>query len=168
VTLRATDDEGASATSSAVVTVNNLAPTIDLQGMPDPVNEGDVFTLTLGNVIDPGNDTVTAYSVAWGDGAAENFTVAADGVPTGRVLTHMYADGGAAPLILVTLTDEDGTFDAGSLSHTVNNVPPTIALQGATLPVNPDLKRPFGRFGLDNTVLDASGQLILLRIVARN
>ena len=33
------------------------------------VNEGSLYTLTLGAVTDPGTDTVTDYVVHWGDGS---------------------------------------------------------------------------------------------------
>ena len=109
-------------TPSIVVTIANVPPTIALTGASS-VDEGSLYTLGLGAITDPGQDTVTAYSVDWGDGTIENFT----GVPSGNK-THTYADGPNNYTITVALTDEDGTFaNAGSKAVTVDNVAPTIS-----------------------------------------
>src|SRR5439155_154534 len=100
------------------VTVNNVAPTIAISGATS-VNEGSVFTLTLGAITDPGADTVTTWLVHWGDGTTNSYSSAG-------AKTHTYADGPATASITVDLTDEDGTFldRANPLSVTVNNVAP--------------------------------------------
>ena len=109
---------------SLSLTVEDVAPTIALAGAAD-VDEGSVYGLTLGAVTDPGDDTVTQYVVHWGDGETDFFV-------SGGVVTHTYSDGLTTPVITVDLVDEDAThLDAGSLSLTVNNVPPTIGLSGA-------------------------------------
>ena len=51
------------------VTVDNVKPTIAISGAAS-VNEGSVYSLTLGAVTDPGTDTVTSYIVHWGDGSS--------------------------------------------------------------------------------------------------
>ena len=110
------------------LTVNNVPPTMALTGNTS-VNEGSSYSLTLGAITDPGTDTVTSYTIHWGDGAT---TGPISGNPTGQILTHTFADGPSTPTITVDLTDEDGTFlAAGSKSITVNNVAPTIAISGA-------------------------------------
>ena len=122
ITVTVTDEDG-SYDFTKVVSVNNVAPTIALSG-DDSVDEGSTYTLTLGAVTDPGDDTVTTYRVNWGDGNTEDFASAGD-------VTHVYADGDSTPTISVTLIDEDGTHtNAGSKAITVNNVAPTIALGG--------------------------------------
>ena len=78
-----------------VVTVDNVPPTIALTGNAT-VNEGSSYSLTLGAITDPGPDTVTGYTVHWGDGAT---TGRVTGNPTGQVLTHTYADGTTTPTI---------------------------------------------------------------------
>ncbi len=50
------------------------------------VNEGSVYSLNLGTVIDPGIDNVSAYTVHWGDGTSNTYSA-------GGVVTHTYADG---------------------------------------------------------------------------
>ena len=108
---------------SSSVDVTNVAPTIVVSG-DAAVAEGSVYSLTLGVVTDPGDDTVTSYVVDWGDGASESYTSAG-------VKTHTYADGDATHQISVDLVDEDGTHvDAGALNVAVNNVAPTAALTG--------------------------------------
>ncbi len=128
IVVSLTDEDGTYEAGAQPVTVNNVAPTIALSGVSS-VNEGSSFTLNLGSITDPGTDTVTAYSIAWGDGVTENFT----GNPTGLSKTHTYADGINTYIIRVSLTDEDGSYNsAGTQSVTVNNVAPTIALSGAS------------------------------------
>jgi hypothetical protein len=106
------------------VTVNDVPPTIALSGAAS-ANEGSPYTLTLGAITDPGQDTVTSYVVHWGDGGADTFS-------TAGAHTHTYVDESANLTITVDLVDEDGTHTgAGSQNLTVNDVPPTIALSGA-------------------------------------
>src|SRR4030095_13333933 len=106
------------------VTVNNVAPTIGVSGATS-VNEGATYTVTLGAVTDPGQDTVTSYTVNWGDGSSDSYSTAGD-------KTHVYADGPNSYTITVDLTDEDGTFldRANPLSVTVANVAPAVAFTG--------------------------------------
>ncbi|HEX7066942.1 MAG TPA: PKD domain-containing protein, partial [Candidatus Limnocylindria bacterium] len=112
-------DGSASDAGTLDVTVDNVAPTIALSG-DATVDEGSTYTLTLGDITDPGTDTVTAWVVDWGDGTVESFSA-------GGEVTHVYADGPNDYSIAVDLTDEDGTFeDAGTLDVTVDNVAPTI------------------------------------------
>jgi hypothetical protein len=88
------------------------------------VTDGAAWTLNLGDVTDPGLDTVIEYAVHWGDGAIETFT-------SGGGHTHVYADGLNSYTISVDLVDDDGTHGgAGSKEMTVINVPPTIVLSG--------------------------------------
>ena len=116
------------AAGSLAVQVDNVAPTIGLSGASN-VNEGTLYTLTLGTVSDPGTDTVTQYRVNWGDGSDTGFIL---GNPNGQVLGHTYADGANNYIITADLIDEDGTFlGAGTLAVTVDNVTPTIGVSGA-------------------------------------
>ena len=120
------DGDGGSDSDSLAVTVTNVAPTIAISGNAN-VNEGSLYTLTLGAVTDPGTDTVTSYVVHWGDGNTD--TYASNGAQT-----HTYADGDANDCaITVDLVDEDGTFldRANAKSVHVDNVAPTIAISGA-------------------------------------
>jgi hypothetical protein len=125
VTVQATDsDHDAGNTASQPVTISNVAPTIAISG-DSSENEGSSYTLNLGAVTDPGQDTVTQWIVHWGDGQSD--TYASDGN-----VTHTYVDGPGDHTIKVDLTDEDGSFTdaANALSVHVNNVAPTIAVSG--------------------------------------
>ena len=125
----ATAKERSARIAQAQINVTNVSPTIALAGSPQ-VDEGSLYTLTLGAVTDPGPDTVTQYLVNWGDGVVEPFS-------TAGAKTHTYADDGAQPTktISVSLVDEDGTHAAaGTRAVAVRNVGPSdIAVTGANL-----------------------------------
>ena len=67
--LRVTDDVAQSDMTTTTLTVNNVAPTLTTTGGAT-VNEGDLYTLNL-SAVDPGNDTVTGWTINWGDGSIE-------------------------------------------------------------------------------------------------
>ena len=82
------------------------------------------YTLNLSKS-DPGADTISQWTINWGDG-----TQVVSGNPSS--VTHTYADGTANYTISATATDEDGTFAAGNtVGVTVNNVAPTLTISGA-------------------------------------
>ena len=126
VSASATDDDadtGAADTQS--VTVNNVAPSIAISGAAS-VNEGSAYSLTLGAVTDPGDDTVTSWIVHWGDGNSNTYS-------TDGAKSHTYADGDNNYNVTVDLVDEDGTFLDRANAHSVqvDNVAPSIAISGA-------------------------------------
>jgi hypothetical protein len=104
------------------VHVNNVAPSISISGAAS-VDEGSVYSLTLGAVTDPGADTVSSYVVHWGDGSSDTYG-------SGGAKTHTYADGPNDYSVTVDLVDEDGTFldRADPFSVNVNNVAPSLTL----------------------------------------
>jgi hypothetical protein len=131
VSVTVTDDAGDSDTQTFNLTTDNVAPTVALAGA-DSVDEGSTYSLTVGAITDPGDDTVTQYTVNWGDGSSDTIS-AADLATAGGVLTHTYADGDSTPTITVDLEDEDGThLGAGSKAITVNNVAPDLTLSGTS------------------------------------
>jgi hypothetical protein len=121
VVLRVTDNQGASTTASGTVNIQNVAPTVTLSGAAS-VYEGSSYSLGLGNVVDPGQDTVSSYTINWGDGAIQSFS----GSPNGQTKTHTYTDGPNSYAVTVSLTDEDGTFAGGSKTIIVNDVALTV------------------------------------------
>ena len=130
VTLRVTDDYGATDEDTAVVQITNVAPTIIVEG-GDTIAEGSEYTLTLGTVTDPGMDAVTQWIVHWGDGATGTYDA-------GGQKTHTYVDdapsgtAGDPYTIVVHLVDEDGTHSgAGGKEITVANVAPAVEIIGA-------------------------------------
>ncbi|MFW6153899.1 MAG: beta strand repeat-containing protein, partial [Planctomycetota bacterium] len=117
-------DGTSTVTGTTSLTVANAAPTIALTGDAN-VNENTAYTLNLGAVTDPGDDTPTAYIVDWGDGSDPNYyTTAGD-------KTHTYANDGNVT-ISVSVVDEDATHaGAGTLAVTVDNVAPSV-IEGTT------------------------------------
>ena len=125
-TVTVSVNDGTDTTNNTfLVHVNNVNPTIAISGAAN-VNEGSVYTLTLGAVTDPGTDTVSSYVVHWGDGSSDTYT-------TNGAKTHTYADGPNNYAAKVDLVDEDGTFTdrANALSVHVDNVNPTVTLAAA-------------------------------------
>ena len=169
VSLTVVDDDGGGPTAapSQTITVTNVAPTIALAGASS-VNEAAIYSLTLGAVTDPGTDTVSSYTVFWGDGMFDTY-----GTP--GVKTHVYADDNP-PItssdpytITVTLTDEDGVHPvAGTKMITVDNVAPTgTAINGGSVNEgSPGLVLVLGQS--DVSAADIAGRLHLrLRLQQR-
>ncbi len=135
VSLTVVDDDlgGPTAALDKTITVTNVAPTIALAGATN-VNEASLYSLTLGAIIDPGTDTVSSYTVFWGDGLFDTY-----GTP--GVKTHTYADDNPPGTttdpynITVTLVNEDGVHaSAGTKTINVNNVAPTgTAINGGAV-----------------------------------
>ena len=96
------DEDGTHLNAGSLnLTVNNVAPTLDISGA-DVVDEGSTYTLTLSDIVDPGDDIHT-ITVDWGDGtAAETIAVGTTSVD------HIFADGTSTPTISVTVADDDG------------------------------------------------------------
>ena len=128
VNITVTDGSEDTVTQQFTVNVDNIAPTIALSGVPE-VNTGDSYTLNLGAVTDPGDDTVTSYIVNWGDGSSDTFSAAGN-------VTHVYASAGNNT-ISVDLVDEDGTHvNAGNLNVDVNEPAEIIRIGDAPLRVS--------------------------------
>ena len=126
VTITADDGEGGIANVTFSLTVDNLQPTLGLAAANTP--EGSPLTLIVQSVNDPGDDTLTEFVVDWGDGSPlETFTDTNGWV-------HTYADGPSSPLILVSGTDEDGTYPViGALAPVILNADPTAATDNASV-----------------------------------
>ncbi|MBI1374528.1 MAG: LEPR-XLL domain-containing protein, partial [Phycisphaera sp.] len=124
VTISATafDEDGAFASNSLAVSIQNVAPTLIISGPPE-VDEGTAYTLGLSSS-DPGQDTISQWEIAWGDGSVETFPGAA------TQATHVFADGPGMVTITATASDEDGSFPSNAISVTVNNVDPTFTISG--------------------------------------
>ncbi len=122
VTFTVTDKDGGVGTDTAVITVNNVAPTVSAGGN-QTVNEGSSVTLA-GSVSDPG--AIDTFTYNWhvvssngqtvGDGTAPNFTFTP-------------ADNGTYA-VTVTVTDKDGGVGTSTVVVTVNNVVPTANAGG--------------------------------------
>src|SRR5262249_11102088 len=95
VRLTVSDGLGLTASQSATIAVTDVAPAIFIAGA-DTVKEGATYTLFLGAVTDPGEETVAQYVVHWGDGSSDTY-------PSANNQTHVYADGPATRAITVDL-----------------------------------------------------------------
>ena len=129
ITVSTTDEDGSFTLGTQEVTIANVAPSASVSGAAT-VAEGSVYTLTVGPVADPGADTRSAYTIAWGDGLTDSFT-AAEWTAAAGSFTHTYADGPGNAVITVSTTDEDGSFILGTQAVTIDNVAPTLAASGA-------------------------------------
>jgi len=93
------------------ITVHNVAPTLAISG-PATGSEGQVYTLNLSSS-DPGADSLSAWSIDWGDGNSSNAAGNASSA------SHVYAASGNFT-ISATATDEDGTWNANSLGVAID------------------------------------------------
>ena len=113
------DEDGLHVGTMTTVTVQNVVPLLTASANPT-VNEGAVFTLSLSEYADPGDDSLQEILVEWGDGTSDRFATIQDA-------THIYT-GEATRTISVSVTDEDGTFVTAELDVQVNDVLPKIEL----------------------------------------
>ncbi|TWU27019.1 putative Ig domain protein [Novipirellula galeiformis] len=153
ITITATDAMAASNDVTFQFTVTNVAPTIALTGSGSAV-EGILYELTLGSVTDPGDDTVTGYTIDWGDGTP------LETPGTAGLKTHTYADGPNDYTVTVSVIDEDGTHTAGTHSVTVSNAAPIVAADNSSVTVNEGVTAnntgAFSDGGDDTVTLSAS------------
>ncbi len=120
VSVTATDNSGKTASSTKLVNVLDVLPTIAL-AEPNTVAEGSFYKLSVSS-FDPGaGDAIATYTVNWGDGTTEKMTA------TGGALdaSHRYLTDGK---FTVTVTGGDSS---ASQSVTVENVGPSLTITGA-------------------------------------
>jgi autotransporter-associated beta strand protein len=161
-------DSNATVTSAdtQAVSVTNVVPGVAVSGSGTAVSDIP-YVLTLGAVTDPGADTVTTYTVHWGDGSISSHTAAEVALSSGQV-THNYADLPATYSVTVDLTDEDGTFlnrgtpltvrvmDAVPVvtGFTVNGTNSTVGPEGQSVSVSGTFTDPtFGSPGVTYTAV---------------
>jgi hypothetical protein len=121
IALRVTDNDGNIVTETTTLTLNNVAPTLTLSGDAS-TSEGATYTLGWTKT-DPGQDTVSSYSIDWGDGSDP--TVVAGNASSS---THVFSEPGSETITL-SATDEDGTTTA-TKAVTVSTVNPVVTLLG--------------------------------------
>jgi Bacterial Ig domain/PKD domain/Cohesin domain/Matrixin len=115
-TVSARDPSGAQADQAFSVTVTDVAPTLSAKGAATVV-AGQPYVLSL-SASDPGTDTITAWSIDWGDGVQ-----VLPGTPP--TATHIFAKSGTYA-IKASATNEDGTFAAPPV--TVQVSPPVLSV----------------------------------------
>lgn len=116
IALRVTDNDGNTHMTTTTIATTNVAPVMALSGAAT-ADEGQPYSLNW-SVADAGADTVSGYSIDWGDDVVTSAPADASGA------THIYAEDGEYT-ITVSVTDEDGTYTA-TKDVTVVNVAPVI------------------------------------------
>lgn len=127
------------------VTVNNVAPEVDVALTESTIDEGETATLS-GVIVDPGTQDEFTLDVQWGSAGSSTFalgssalTTAADGIEWDPVtrefsLSRLFADDDPAGTpaddvnIVVTVTDDDTGEGDDSAVLTVQNVAPVVTL----------------------------------------
>jgi hypothetical protein len=75
----------------ATLSINNVAPTLAPVTNADSVNEAATYSLTIGNVVDPGTDLVSQYRINWGDLEQDTFTIGGT-IVAGNTIRLTYTD----------------------------------------------------------------------------
>ncbi|EGF27639.1 aggregation factor core protein MAFp3, isoform C, partial [Rhodopirellula baltica WH47] len=125
ITFTATDDEGATATESFDLLVNNVAPTIDA-GADITANEGDPLSRVI-MVDDAGSSDVLTVTTA-GPGS-----VAFTG---GNWVWSYTPANGETATVSFTVSDGDGGSASDSFELTINNVAPSFTVDSPYVIVN--------------------------------
>ncbi len=127
ITLRVTDDEGATATTTVAVTSNNQAPTAAFTATPSTAGLGQTVAFNAGTSADP-DGTIAKYE--WdldGNGSFETDTA------TTATTSTSYAGPGAKHVQL-RVTDDHGAMTTIAHDVTVLNAPLPVAAASADLP----------------------------------
>ncbi len=122
VTLTVTDDDGAMATASRVITVkvpDNIAPIVDFTATPRS-GEAPLTVVLNATASSDADGTITAYKWNFGDGSPSGM---------GSVVTHTYSIPGTYAVVL-TITDNDGAESRAACTIDVSssgNIVPTAS-----------------------------------------
>ncbi len=124
-----TDDDGASVTVTKTITVNNLAPTVSISGLPQGSSaEGTAISLTA-NATDAGGDTSFTYSWSVTKGGAA-FTLP-NGTDTASAGFSFTPTDNGSYIATVVVTDSGNASTTTSTSAiTVTNANPTGTMSG--------------------------------------
>ena len=112
VTLTVTDDDGATGSANATITVSNRPPIASFTENATVVLTGKTIHFDASGSYDP-DGTISSYLWSFGDG----FT------GSGKTVDHWYADDGTYTVTL-TVVDNDGAKTSTSDTKTVLNRPP--------------------------------------------
>ena len=126
VTLTLTDDAGASASDSLLVTVGNVAPVIEPL-LNQEAAEGTEYGLSV-IFTDPGELDTHVATIDWGDGTVEDGIVSMASGTGAITSSHSYGDDGPYSII-VNVCDDDGGEASGNVGVLVQNTPPTATLR---------------------------------------
>ena len=122
VTLQVTDEGGLTATDTAVITVNNVLPTVSINNVPGDF-EGASITIQY-SMMDPGDEGTLAYIIDFGDGDTYSSSLSVNPGQTYNLsTTHVFEDN-ATYNGSITVTD-DTTSNVDTATFTIFNVNPS-------------------------------------------
>jgi Ca2+-binding RTX toxin-like protein/6-phosphogluconolactonase (cycloisomerase 2 family) len=121
VALRATNAQG-SDEATTTLTITNTDPIINLN-VPGNLTRYVSFPLGLSS-FDPGADTISSYTVDWGDGSNIETVTG----PTAQLLHNYQIDGNYT--VSVIAVDEDGQYSTSVNLFVQDGPPPTRTLSG--------------------------------------
>lgn len=124
VGLRVSDGKGGSAVASTSLTITNVAPTLNVSGSTD-ATAGSSYTLSF-SATDPGSDSISSWRIDWGDGTIQRIA----GNPGSA--NHTFSQGGRTANIVVSATDEDGTWSGSDVFVAADHVTPVYRFDGTT------------------------------------
>ncbi len=132
VGVEVSDDDSGTTSGSTVVTVVNVAPTVNTPVIdPSPSNEGQSVVASA-TFSDPGTADTHSCTVDYGDGPVAGTITPGVGGGTCTGPAHTYLDddipgtASDAYTITVVVTDDEDESGSNSVSHTVVNVAPVI------------------------------------------
>jgi PKD repeat protein len=119
VTLNVTDDAGDWGMAWKLVTVENVAPTAEVDATPDSIDEnGTVYFQADGKDPSPLDQESLSYTWNFGDGESSNL----------KEVNHQFLDDGEFTVTL-TVQDDDGGLNSYTLDVLVINVAPSVFAQ---------------------------------------
>ncbi len=117
VTLKVTDDVGATDSTSHSVTISNQAPIASFDYSPSEPETNEIVNFNASGSSDP-DGSIEKYKWDFGDSSTG----------TGQKLAHSYSDNNAYTVTL-TVTDDDGATNSTSKHVTVASLGPEIELK---------------------------------------
>ena len=121
-TLKILGNTGVASYCSASIHVANVAPTILISG-DTSVYEGVSYDISF-SANDPGTDTISSWTVNWGDG--ENGQI----ISSTTHVEHTYKTSGSYSIV-ISAGDEDGTYSSNSKSVLVKPLPQIVTFPQA-------------------------------------
>lgn len=118
IRARISDKDGGHTDYTTTIAVTNVAPSL-ITSVADDTNVvlDTTYSITLA-ASDPGQDTVSSWTVDWGDGVTSHLSAAT------AAFNHDYASTGEFT-VLITATDEDGSYSF-TRTASVTSTPPTV------------------------------------------
>lgn len=154
--VRATDIAGVSTTADVTVTVNGVAPTVSLTGVPTTSPEGTALHFgTVVSDVSPA-DRAAGFTFVWTVTDLINNIVVAAG--SGSTLSFTPSDNGQFR-VSVAVSDKDGVTTVESADFTASNVAPTVVLSSGDATVAEGSSATFTATATDPSPADA-GSLV--------